>query len=69
MMNWCSNLVVALTFLSLLSSLGRPLTFWLYAFVGVLAWIFVLRMVPETKGRTLEEIEREFRAGEALSQR
>jgi MFS transporter, SP family, galactose:H+ symporter len=69
MMNWGSNLVVALTFLSLLSSLGRPLTFWLYAFVGVLAWIFVLRMVPETKGRTLEEIEREFRTGEALSQR
>ena len=69
MMNWASNLLVALTFLSLLNTLGKPLTFWLYALIGVIAWIFVLRMVPETKGRTLEEIEREFRAGEALSQR
>ena len=58
--NWGSNLLVALTFLSLLGSLGRPLTFWLYALVGVIAWIFVFRMVPETKGKTLEEIEAQW---------
>ena len=55
------NLLVALTFLSLLHSLGRPGTFWLYAFTGVLAWIFVYRMVPETKGKTLEQIEAQWR--------
>ncbi|HXX70943.1 MAG TPA: sugar porter family MFS transporter [Candidatus Acidoferrum sp.] len=66
MANWGSNLLVALTFLSLLRALGRPWTFWLYAFVGVLAWIFVLRMVPETKGKTLEQIEATWRShGEA----
>jgi len=57
MMNWGSNLIVALTFLSLLHSLGRPATFWLYAVIGVIAWFFVYRLVPETKGRTLEQID------------
>jgi len=59
--NWGSNLLVALTFLSLLHALGRAWTFWLYALVGVLSWIFVYWMVPETKGRTLEEIEASWR--------
>ncbi len=57
MMNWGSNLIVALMFLSLLHSLGRSATFWLYAVVGILAWFFVYRLVPETKGRTLEQID------------
>ncbi len=63
MANWGSNLIIALTFLSLLHALGRAWTFWLYAIVGVLAWIFVYKMVPETKGRTLEEIEARWRKG------
>jgi len=62
MANWGSNLLVALTFLSLLRALGRPWTFWLYALVGVVAWVFVLRMVPETKGKTLEQIEADWRS-------
>jgi sugar porter (SP) family MFS transporter len=57
MMNWGSNLIVALTFLSLLHSLGRSATFWLYAVIGIVAWFFVYRLVPETKGRTLEQID------------
>jgi MFS transporter, SP family, galactose:H+ symporter len=62
MANWGSNLLVALTFLSLLRALGRPWTFWLYALVGVVAWVFVFRMVPETKGKTLEQIEADWRS-------
>ena len=61
--NWGSNLLVALTFLSLLRSIGRPWTFWLYALVGIIAWFFVFRRVPETKGKTLEQIEARWRAG------
>ena len=57
MSNWAFNLVVALTFLVLLNSLGPAYTFWLYAILSVAAFIFSYRLVPETKGRELEEIE------------
>jgi MFS transporter, SP family, galactose:H+ symporter len=63
MANWGSNLLVALTFLSLLRSVGRPGTFWLYALIGVIGWIFVYKLVPETKGKTLEQIEAQWRGG------
>jgi sugar porter (SP) family MFS transporter len=56
--NWISNLVVTLTFLSLLQMIGATRTFWLYAAFAIAAWIFSYRVVPETKGRTLEQIER-----------
>ena len=61
--NWGANLLVAMTFLSLLQTLGRPLTFWLYAAMGLAAWLFSYFLVPETKGRSLEEIEAHWRAG------
>jgi sugar porter (SP) family MFS transporter len=56
--NWGSNLVVTLTFLSLVRWMGASQTFLLYALFAVAAWIFSYNFVPETKGRTLEEIER-----------
>ncbi|HXX18874.1 MAG TPA: sugar porter family MFS transporter [Candidatus Acidoferrum sp.] len=55
--NWGSNLVVSLTFLTLLQTIGTSRTFWLYAVLAVGAWIFSYYLAPETKGRTLEEIE------------
>ena len=63
--NWGANLLVALTFLSLLHSLGRSWTFWLYGIIGVLAWVFVYKLVPETKGRTLEQLEEYWRTRRA----
>ena len=56
--NWGSNLVVTLTFLTLVQRIGASRTFLLYALFAVAAWIFSFQYVPETKGRTLEEIER-----------
>jgi len=56
MANWGFNLVVALTFLLLVQALGAANTFWLYAAVSVAALLFSHRFVPETKGRTLEQI-------------
>jgi SP family galactose:H+ symporter-like MFS transporter len=61
--NWGSNLIIALTFLTLVQLLGRSGTFWLYAGVGILALIFTYAYVPETKGRTLEDIEEHWRGG------
>lgn len=56
--NWAANLLVSLTFLTLVQALGPTRTFWLYALFAVGAWFFAYYLVPETKGRTLEEIER-----------
>ena len=50
--NWGSNLLVSLTFLTLLQGIGAPKTFWLYGLCAIGAWIFSYRLVPETKGRT-----------------
>ena len=54
---WLSDLLVTMTFLSLVESLGARASFWLYSGACLVALVFSGRMVPETKGRTLEEIE------------
>ncbi|MGW8378256.1 sugar porter family MFS transporter [Streptomyces sp. ODS28] len=61
--NWTMNFLVSLTFLSLLQALGVSATFWLYAGICALLVLFTLRCIPETKGRSLEEIEQGLRAG------
>ncbi|HYA26262.1 MAG TPA: sugar porter family MFS transporter [Terriglobales bacterium] len=57
---WGSNWIVASTFLSLLHGLGPPTTFWIYAMICVLAFVFCFFFVPETKGKSLEEIQRHW---------
>jgi len=59
--NWGSNLLITLTFLTLVERLGPSWTFWLYGLSAAAAWIFSYYFVPETKGRTLEEIEQFWR--------
>jgi len=54
---WCGTLIVTLTFLSLVRVLTAPGAFLLYAVICVAAVLFVKMAVPETKGRSLEEIE------------
>jgi MFS family permease len=61
--NWGANLIVALSFLTLTQVLGKPATFWLYGIVSIGAWLFAFFLVPETKGRSLEEIEAHWQAG------
>lgn len=55
--NWGANLIVALTFLTLIQFAGRSLTFWRYGIAGICAWLFAWLLVRETKGRSLEQIE------------
>jgi MFS family permease len=62
-MNWIFNLLVSMTFLSLVEVIGLPHTFWLYGLLSIAALIFSYYLVPETKGRTLEEIEASWRSG------
>ncbi len=76
--NWVANFVVANTFLSLASALtaegnqiaitGEPGpnpggSFLVYAIIAIIGIIFVYRLVPETKGHSLEEIEQHFQEG------
>ncbi|GAB4842962.1 Integrin alpha chain-like protein (Alpha-int1) [Ancistrocladus abbreviatus] len=56
--NWVSNLIVAQTFLSVANAVGTGTTFMMLAGVAVLAFIFVVAFVPETKGLTFEEVEK-----------
>ncbi|MEO7028086.1 MAG: sugar porter family MFS transporter [Acidobacteriaceae bacterium] len=55
--NWSLNLVVAVSFLTLVGFAGRAGTFWIYGAITVGAWFFIYKLVPETKGKTLEQIE------------
>jgi len=61
--NWGANLIVAVSFLTLTHLMGKAPTFWLYGAVSIGAWIFAFVLVPETKGKTLEQIEAHWRAG------
>lgn len=63
---WASCYMVSVTFPWLLSRIGSAWTFWTYALMCVGAVVFVALFVPETKGRTLEEIEQSWASG-ALS--
>jgi SP family sugar:H+ symporter-like MFS transporter len=55
--NWAANFAVSQTFPPLLKGLGPGPVFLGYAGLGVLAGLFVMLFVTETKGRSLEEIE------------
>jgi MFS transporter, SP family, galactose:H+ symporter len=55
--NWGFNLLVTVTFLELIAASGRATTFLIYAGLTLVAVAFTAALVPETKGRSLEEIE------------
>jgi MFS transporter, SP family, galactose:H+ symporter len=57
---WMGDWIVTNTFLSLLHKLGQANTFYLYAGINLLAFFFCLKFVPETKNKTLENIERHW---------
>ena len=57
---WTACFVLTYTFPLLNKGLGSFGTFWLYGLICVLGFIFIKTMLPETKGKSLEEIEKEF---------
>jgi sugar porter (SP) family MFS transporter len=60
MANWAANFVVTISFLTLLGALGNAGTFFLFFGLTVVALAYFHRQVPETKNRSLEEIERDL---------
>jgi MFS family permease len=54
---WTACFVLTYTFPILNAALGAAGTFWIYAAICLLGLLFLYRRLPETKGRTLEEIE------------
>jgi MFS family permease len=58
---WMACLAVTLSFLSLVKYLGASGAFALYAGLCVTTFVFVWRFIPETKGRTLEQIQQFWR--------
>jgi len=59
---WSACFLLTFTFPKLNSALGPAETFWIYACICVGGYLFIRRRLPETKGKTLEEIERELLA-------
>lgn len=64
--NWAANMVAGATFLTLVNTLGGATTFWLYALLNGLSLLLVWWLVPETKGVSLEHIERRLMSGTPL---
>lgn len=60
MTNWLFNFMVSLTFLPLIDLLNQTGAFWLYGAIGLVTLWFCWRFIPETKGRSLEQIDAIF---------
>jgi sugar porter (SP) family MFS transporter len=60
MANWGANFVVTISFLTLLSALGNAGTFFLFAGLSIVSLTYFQRQVPETKNRSLQDIERDL---------
>ena len=57
---WIACFAVSQTFPWMLKTFRGATTFWIYASICAVAFLFVWLFVPETKGKTLEEIERSW---------
>lgn len=64
--NWTANAIVGMTFLTMLNTLGPGNTFLLYGALNAVFIVFFLALVPETKGVSLESIEKKLLSGSPL---
>jgi sugar porter (SP) family MFS transporter len=62
--HWGLDFVISLTVLTLVDAITPTGLFWLYGVLGIAGLLFLWRYLPETKGRTLEEITTDLRSGE-----
>lgn len=59
--NWICNLIVSLFFLTLTEAITKYGAFWLFCGIALVGLIFTIIFVPETKNKTLEEVEELFK--------
>jgi major inositol transporter-like SP family MFS transporter len=59
---WITNFLIGLSFPVLLDKIGLSTTFFFFSILGILGIGFVKKYLPETKDRTLEELEQDFRS-------
>jgi uncharacterized membrane-anchored protein len=57
---WIACTIVTIVFPAMLEKMSGSITFLIFALICLGSLIFTLRFVPETKGKTLEELEKEF---------
>ena len=57
---WIASFILTFTFPILNDALGASGTFWVYSFICVAGFLFIKNRLPETKGKSLEEIELEL---------
>ena len=57
---WLASFVLTFTFPILNSALGASGTFWIYSIICISGFLFIKKKLPETKGKSLEEIEMEL---------
>ncbi len=61
MSNFAFNFIIALIFPTLLETIGEAYTFWIFGFVGIFSLFYTYYYIPETKGRSLEQIEQNWK--------
>ena len=63
---WIANYLVAQTFPilsenpALKDATNGAFPFWIYGFMCIVTIIFIIKLIPETKGKSLEEMEKVF---------
>ncbi|XP_015177990.1 PREDICTED: facilitated trehalose transporter Tret1-like [Polistes dominula] len=62
LLNWVLAFIVTKTFINLNNVINTYGTFWVYTIICALGIPFVILLVPETKGKSLEQIQRELSA-------
>ena len=62
-LNWLIAFIVTKTFSNLVTAINTGPTFWLYSVLSVVGAFFVIFVVPETKGKTLNEIQEQLETG------
>lgn len=63
MVMWVADTIVGQLTPILLNEIGSAGTFWFFAFFCIVAFIAVYKLLPETKGKSLEQIENDWKAG------